>query len=85
MNEGGAGEYMATHVKLISLPLLMNISELPRIFAFDTANGKEKYCVLLFVLRKNTRTHIVYLTMWDEQQIHSRTIRKFPESATLTR
>lgn len=36
MKDGGVGEYIATQFKLMSLPVLMNISELPRIFAFET-------------------------------------------------
>lgn len=44
MNDGGTGEYIATQVRLISLPLLMNISGLPRIFAFET-EIEEKRCI----------------------------------------
>jgi hypothetical protein len=42
MNDGGAGACRATHVKFISLPLLMCNSELPKIFAFETEKNKKK-------------------------------------------
>jgi hypothetical protein len=38
MNDGGAGAWSATHVKFISLPLLIYSSGLPKIFALETGN-----------------------------------------------
>lgn len=36
MKDGGSGVCSTMQVRLMSLPLLMYSSELPRIFAFDT-------------------------------------------------
>lgn len=38
MKDGGSGVCSTMQVRLMSLPLLMYNSELPLIFAFDTAN-----------------------------------------------
>jgi hypothetical protein len=43
MNVGGLGACGAEHVKLMSLPLLMNNSEFPRMIAFETNGRLEEY------------------------------------------
>lgn len=54
INDGGANECIATHVKFISLPLLTNISELPSILARETAKEQknEKNVFILFLFWK---------------------------------
>jgi hypothetical protein len=49
MNVGGLGACGAEHVRLISLPLLMNNSEFPRMIAFETDSRLEKYQRLIII------------------------------------
>lgn len=45
--EGGAGACRATHVKFMSLPLFINNSGFPKIFAFETVNKQVKKKIVL--------------------------------------
>lgn len=40
--KGGDGACRATHVKFMSLPLFINSSGFPKIFAFETVNKQEQ-------------------------------------------
>lgn len=70
MNEGGDGASWATHVKLMSLPLLMKTSLFPNISARETGDDEKKQSqkVKLLTMSRSSLVQFKAMSSRDEEE-----------------